>query len=455
MGRRRWWGRFASVRFRTAAAAWSVVAVTLLVAGVTFVVLQRNQLEASLTDLARQQAADLAARVRSAGAGPGVGSVSGGEVSLVQVVSSTGVVLASSPAIEGEPPVAEVAPPPGQVSVFQRRGLPIGEEEPFVVVARGVQTRSEGSVVVLVARSLESVEQATSVVAGLLAVGYPLLLLVVGATSYWLTGRSLAPVEAMRARVSSIGDTHDLSSRVPVPPGEDEIARLAQTMNGMLSRIEQMVQAQRRFVGDASHELRSPLATIRAAHEVAALHPEASDWDTTSREVVGELDRLDRLVSDLLLLARGDEDELGLTFSDVDLDDLVRAEAARLQHSGLHVRLSAPPVRVRGDLHALSRCIRNLTDNAARHATTEVHLVLWSGSAEAVVEVIDDGPGISVADRERVFERFVRLDQSRARHSGGTGLGLPIARQIARAHGGDVVCVDAPRGAHLRLRLPL
>lgn len=455
MSRHRWWGRVTSVRFRAATAALLVVAVTLLVAGVAFVVLQRNQLEASLTDLARQQAADLAARVRSEGVGPGVGSVSGGEVALVQVVSSSGAVLASSPTIEGEPPVLDVAPPPGRVLVSQRSGLPIGEEEPFVVVARGVQPRSGSPVVVLVARSLESVEQATSVLAGLLAVGYPLLLLVVWVTSYWLTGRALAPVEAMRVRVSSIGDTHDLSPRVPVPPGEDEIARLARTMNGMLGRIEQAVHAQRRFVGDASHELRSPLATIRAAHEVAALHPEVTDWDTTSREVVGELDRLDRLVADLLLLARGDEDELRLTPGEVDLDDLVRAEAGRLRHSGLEVTLSAPPTRVRGDLHALSRCVRNLTDNAARHAATEVRLVLQSEPTEAVIEVIDDGPGIPVADRDRVFERFVRLDQSRARHSGGTGLGLPIARQIARAHGGDVEIVDSPSGAHLRLRLPL
>lgn len=427
---------------------------TLLAAGVAFVVLQRQQLEGSVADLARQQAADLAVRVGTEEFGTTLGPAPGGEASLVQVVSSTGSVLASSPVIEGEPPVIDAALPPGQVSVTRRSGLPIGEDEPFVIVAQGVQTQSEGQVVVLVARSLESVDQATSVLVGLLLVGYPLLLLVVGVTSYWLTGRALAPVEAMRIRVSSIGDTHDLSSRVPVPPGGDEVARLARTMNGMLGRIEQSVQAQRRFVGDASHELRSPLATIRAAHEVGALHPEVTDWGTTSREVVDELDRLDRLVADLLLLARGDENELRLSFGDVDLDDLVRAEAARLRQLGLRVTLSAPPVRVRGDLHALSRCLRNLTDNAARHATEEVRLVLRSEPKEAVVEVIDDGAGIPPADRERVFERFVRLDDSRARHSGGTGLGLPIARQIARAHGGDLECVGASPGAHLRLRLP-
>lgn len=449
-----WWGRFASVRVQTAAAALLVVAVTLLVAGVAFVVLHRQQLEASVTGLARQQAADVAARVVAEDLVTTVGPLTGGEVSLVQVVSTSGVVLAASPAVEGEPPVIDAAPPPGTVTVVRSNGLPIEEDESFVVVARGVQTRSEGPAVVLVARSLESVDQATSVLVGLLLVGYPLLLLVVGVTSYWLAGRALAPVEAMRLRVSSIGDTHDLSSRVPVPPGEDEIARLARTMNGMLGRVEQSVQAQRRFVGDASHELRSPLATIRAAHDVAALHPEVTDWETTSREVIGELDRLDRLVADLLLLARGDENEFRLSFGDVDLDDVVRAEAARLRQLGVRVTYSAPPTRVRGDLHALSRCLRNLTDNAARHAAQEVRLLLWCDPEQAVVEVFDDGPGIPAADQDRVFERFVRLDHSRARDSGGTGLGLPIARQIARAHGGDVECLDTTSGAHLRLRLP-
>lgn len=451
---RKWWARFASVRFRAATAASLVVAVTFAVAAAAFLTLQRSQLESSLTELARQQAADLAAQVSSTGVTSGIGSSSGGEFSLVQVVSSTGVVLAASPGIEGEPPVLDVMPAPGDVVVLRRGGLPIGEEEPFVVVAREIDAPAEGHVAVLVARSLESVGRATSVVAGLLVVGYPLILLVVGVTSYWLTGRALAPVEAIRRRVSSIGDTHDLSSRVPVPPGKDEIARLAQTMNAMLSRIEHAVQAQRRFVGDASHELRSPLATIRAAHEVAALHPEATDWTRTSQDVVSELDRLDRLVADLLLLARGDEGHPQQRPTDVDLDDLVRAEALRLRRSGLKVTFRTPPTRIRGDLHSLRRCVRNLTDNAARYAVTEVQLVLEAGPTDATLDVIDDGPGIPAADRERVFERFVRLDQSRARHSGGTGLGLPIAQQIARVHGGHIEIVDGPPRAHVRLRLP-
>lgn len=446
--------RVTSVRFRAAAAATMVVAVTLLGAGVAFVLLQRSQLEGALTDLARQQAGDLAARVRTEGVADAAVAMSGGEASLAQVVSPTGVVLAASPSIAGEPPVVDVTPEPGATEVIRRNGLPVGEEEPFVVVAQGVDAGPEGSVVVIVAHSLESVERSTSVVAGLLALGYPLILVVVGSTSYWLTGRALAPVERMRQQVATVGDTRDLAARVPVPRGQDEVARLAQTMNAMLGRLEESAQSQQRFVGDASHELRSPLASIRAAHEIAVLHPEATDWARTGEEVLAELDRLDRLVADLLLLARSQENQLHLHLADVDLDDIVQTEALRLRRSGLRVATTAPPTRVYGDPHYVGRCIRNLTDNAGRHAHRDVRLVLSHDRDREILDVFDDGPGIPREERERVFERFVRLDQSRARHSGGTGLGLAIARQIARAHGGDVEVVASTTGAHLRLWLP-
>ncbi len=431
-----------------------VVALVLAAASLAFVLLQRHQLESSLRDVALQQASDVAAQVGREGKGVDlVGG--GGDQSLVQVVAADATVVAASASVVGEPPVIALAPGPGEVLVVSGSELPIGEGEGFVVVAEGVAS-PDGEMVVLAAQSLETVQESTAIIGRLLLLGSPLVLLAVALTMYWLTGRALAPVEAMRRRVATIDGTSTLSARVPVPSTDDEIGRLAATMNSMLSRLQDSADVQRRFVGDASHELRSPLATIRAAHEIQALHPDSADWATTSGEVLAELDRVDRLVADLLLLARSDEHGLSLRPTEVDLDDLVRAEAARLRRtSGLEVVVSAPPVRVSGDGHHLARALRNLVDNAHRHAASRVELRLSSNDGAATVEVRDDGPGIPPDEGERIFERFVRLDQSRTRHSGGSGLGLPIARQIARAHGGELGCRPVPVGSCFRLTLPL
>ncbi|GEP39648.1 two-component sensor histidine kinase [Nocardioides psychrotolerans] len=432
-----------------------VVALVLAAASLAFVLLQRHQLESSLRDVARQQASDVAAQVSREGTQVDlVGG--GGDQALVQVIDATGTVVAASASVSGEPPVVDLAPAPGEVITVSGARLPIGEGEGFVVVAEGVDS-ADGPMVVLAAQSLETVQESTSIVGRLLLLGSPLVLLAVALTMYWLTGRALAPVEAIRRRVATIDGTSTLSARVPVPPGGDEIARLAETMNSMLSRLQSAGDAQRRFVGDASHELRSPLSTIRAAHEIQALHPESADWTTMSDEVLSELDRVDRLVADLLLLARSDEHGLTLHLTDVDLDDLVHAEATRLRRrDGLHVVVTAPPVRVQGDEHHLARALRNLTDNALRHAVSRVELTLSTHGNLARIGVTDDGPGIPEGERERVFERFVRLDHSRARDSGGTGLGLPIARQIAHAHGGELRCDQARSGgSYFVLTIPL
>jgi signal transduction histidine kinase len=226
-------------------------------------------------------------------------------------------------------------------------------------------------------------------------------------------------------------------------------------MNAMLSRLEAASASQRQFVADASHELRSPLATIRAVHEIAALHPDVQEWDEGNREVLGELDRVDRLVADLVLLARADERGIPVTLEEVDLDDLLHQEADRLRRlHGLDVNLHAPPVRAITDRHQLARALRNLADNAARHCKSRVELRLSEADGSATIEVIDDGPGIPPADRVRVFDRFVRLDQSRARTRGGSGLGLSIAREIAVSLGGTLELVDSEVGARFSLTIP-
>ncbi|WP_425581093.1 HAMP domain-containing sensor histidine kinase [Terrabacter aerolatus] len=275
-------------------------------------------------------------------------------------------------------------------------------------------------------------------------------------TTWWRVGRALGSVEAIRSQVERTSASR-LDDRVPVPPTQDEIAHLAVTMNSMLGRLEASQRAQRRFVSDASHELRSPLATIRASLDVVSPGDPDTSWEELDPILRSETERMSRLVENLLLLSQADDHALTVSRGDVDLDDLVDQEVARLrQLTSLTVRLENVPLRVTGDDHQLQQVLRNLLDNAARHARDVVAVTVSRRHGSAVVCVDDDGPGIPLPERERVFERFVRLDESRSRHSGGAGLGLAIARELARAHGGTLEAgASSLGGASLRLTLPL
>ena len=324
------------------------------------------------------------------------------------------------------------------------------------MVATTVSSADDGRIV-LVGRSLDDVEEATAAAVPLLAVGVPLLILVVAAVTSWITGRALRPVEAIRGEVEGRISSAELDRRVPEPDTGDEIARLATTMNRMLGRLEESQVRQRRFVSDAAHELRSPVASIRQHSEVAIAHPDATSVGDLAEVVHQENLRVERLVNDLLLLARIDEGAF-TTREQVDLDDLVLEEAARLRSS---TRLTIEsgevgPARVRGNRAELQRAICNLTENAARHAGGVVAISVSEVDGEAVVTVDDDGPGVDASDRERVFDRFVRLDDARARTDGGAGLGLAIVRAVAEAHGGTVtLSAAALGGARTELRLPV
>jgi signal transduction histidine kinase len=267
----------------------------------------------------------------------------------------------------------------------------------------------------------------------------------------------LRPVERIRNEVDEITHT-TLHRRVPDPGTVDEVGRLARTMNAMLDRLEQAQEQQRRFVSDASHELRSPLTTIKASVEIAARHPVESRWQQAATTVLSETDRLDGLVGDLLELARLDETPSSTpTATEVDLDELVRAEVAR--HRGdTTITLDTTAVsaaRVRGDQPQLTRVVRNLVDNAHRHARQRVAVDVHVEDGQVVLRVDDDGTGIPEGDRLRVFERFTRLDEGRARSAGGAGLGLALVKAVVTAHGGTVVVDDAAiGGARFEVTLP-
>ncbi len=441
-------GEAGGVRLRTTAGAVLVVGLALAVGGVALVLEMRRTLEREVRTAAELRARDVA-DVLESGTTPEALAVDDVEALLVQVVDPDGDVVASSPNVEGLPPVADIAP--GESTEVR---VPIDDDQ-FLAVAVGADT-DDGRLVVLVARTLEAVDESTAVVTRLLAVGLPLLLVLVGLTTWRVVGRALRPVDSVRREVDEISAAA-LHRRVPVPTGGDEIARLAATMNLMLDRLEQAQARQRRFVSDASHELRSPVAAIRQHAEVAIAHPDRTTVGDLAEIVLAEDLRVQRLVDDLLVLARADEQTVDLRRRPMDLDDVVFDEARRAREtSSLLVDTSAVSAgRVSADGAALRRVVRNLTDNAIRHARTRIAFALRESDGSVVLAVEDDGQGVPAEDRERVLERFVRLDHARARDEGGAGLGLAIVSELVRAHGGSVVVgTGGLGGARVEVTLP-
>jgi signal transduction histidine kinase len=444
-----------TVRVRTTAAAVIVVGAALLLASVVMVILLRGALIADVRSAALLRAEAVADRVE---AGEPEGLLAEGDEAedeeFVQVLDPEGRVLASSPNLEEEEQQVVVRLAPGETRRIE--GVPFEEEDPFLVVARSAESAGERSTVI-VGRTLDTVADSIQIVIGLLAAGLPLLLLIIGVVAWRIVGRALEPVEAIRSEVEAIS-TKELHRRVPHPPGRDEIARLAAMMNRMLARLEKGQARQRRFVSDASHEMRSPVTTIRQHAEVALAHPDGATTQELAEVVLDENLRLQRLVDDLLLLSKMDEPGARSPTSVVDLDDLVFEEAERMRATTT-LRIDTSGVsagRVSGDKGQLARLIRNLCDNALRHAGGVVRLTLKEDATAIVLMVDDDGEGIPPSERERIFERFVRLDEARDRDSGGSGLGLAIVAEIAVAHGATVGVLDgASGGARFEVRFPL
>ncbi|HTQ16803.1 HAMP domain-containing sensor histidine kinase [Mycobacterium sp.] len=316
-----------------------------------------------------------------------------------------------------------------------------------------------GTYTVVVGGASEAAEATVRTVAILLVGVSPLVIAAAAYVSFTLVKRSLRSVDAIRTRVAEISAS-DLSERVPVPASGDEIAALADTMNAMLERVEAGNLAQRRFVGDASHELRSPLTTIIYALEVVESHPELLDIEMATGTLLPEAHRMKVLVEDLLLLARADEKGLALPTAEVglsDMSDIVETQAARLRRdTTLAVYTDIDEhILALGDETALARMVRNLVDNAARHAVSQIELSVHRADGNTTFVIADDGPGIPAAERSRVFDRFVRLDTDRSRKGGGSGLGLAIVAEIIRAYRGSITIGDRPGGgAHITVTVP-
>ncbi|MFF7953866.1 sensor histidine kinase [Streptomyces griseorubiginosus] len=459
---------FGSVRARATLGATLVVAVALVAAGASVLLSLRSDLIDRAGTQAERTARNVAAHLA---AGTAYADLKlDDEEEPVQVVDAHGTLVAASENLErisgtgtGEvKPVPQQSPgsgdedddsalEPGEIAdevVLTDGSATIdGESADYRFAAVEVDVQDKGRLTVYAGASLDAEQGAVGTAQTVMLIGFPLLLGVVAAVTWLVTRRALRPVEGIRAEMAAITASEDLARRVPVPDTHDEVARLARTTNETLAALETSVERQRRFVADASHELRSPIASLRTQLEVAAAHPELLDVDGAVEDTV----RLQRLAADLLLLARLDAGERRGD-ARVDLGEL----AARCARGRDGVTVEAPAVEVTGSRGQLERVLGNLLDNAQRHARTAVAVTVRRDGEWAVVSVADDGSGVPAADRERVFERFVRLDEARARDDGGAGLGLAIARDVAVRHGGTLTVRDAPAGGALfELRLPV
>jgi signal transduction histidine kinase len=446
-----------SIRGRTALLATVMAVLLLAPTGLIAALMARQALTKAIWLEANQQAVLTAAAVREGYlADPIVPRVAG--IDLIQVVARGHHVIASSTAARGLPPLSVVwpgpqapeqdvqtceRPPVGCVRLSAYRVWP-ALNSPVVYAGRPAPgATSPGTFDAIFATQ---------------AIG----LIIIAAFATWkITGRTLRPVEAIRAELAAInGD--DLGSRVPEPPGHDEIARLAGTVNSTLrrlerakGRVEKALDQQRQFAADASHELRTPLAGLRMQLEEAQLYPDEVSVHDVLDHALNDVDRLQAITTDLLLLAR-----VGATtpsaLERVDLAELAEVDVSR-RMDGIEVRLGLEGgVMVDVVRAQISRVLSNLLDNAQRHARRTVQIEVRRDGDHAELAVSDDGAGVTEADRERIFERFSRLDAARSRDTGGTGLGLAIARDIACAHNGTLSVGDSPLGgARFVLRLPL
>ncbi len=430
-----------------------VVLVALL--GGSFVILEtyEGQLVDSLDVSLEQQVADRVALLENGGPKDSLTTVLQDEA-FVWIGTKDGTVTAQGGAIF---PLENPVPNPIGTTmdlallVEERKPNEIEQERMVLRLASGETTEGQ---VVLAGAELEVIDDAVGGLARLFAIAVPIMVALVGALAWFITGRALQPVGAIRRQAERISGT-TLAERVPVPDSGDEIEDLGRTVNQMLGRIEHHDIAIRQFSSDASHELKSPIANIRALVETR--DSDDPRWNATRGKISSETDRLGGLVDNLLFLATHYDEDRAIDLAPVALDELLFAEAELVSATNeLRVDLSdVEPITVFGAVADLERAVRNLVDNATRHAERRIAFGLAKDSEWVVLSIADDGPGVPAADRDVVFERFARLDEARARNDGGTGLGLNIVRQIAIAHGGTVDISDADLGgARFELRLP-
>jgi signal transduction histidine kinase len=444
------WMRHLSLRTKITVVTVVLVAVTLFVGGLLILATLRSELIDNADDTGAMRAREVAASVVRSELGPTIPKMTDPE-SFAQVVVDGRVVAASAELDDADLGLAPQSP--DSLRIHQVEKIPVQEAGPYRVTAFGV-TAPDGAATVYVAVSIEDVEDVMATARKTAAYGGVGLLTVLAILTWLSIGRTLAPVDAIGAHAEAISG-QNLSSRVPEPAQMDEIGRLARIVNRMLGRLEASSERQRRFVADAAHELRSPIASLRTQLETAMSVGDRVD----ERDLLKDTMRMQAIVDELLLLARADSDRAWLRPSVVDLDEVIDAAIASApSRDGIRIDAAAvEPVQLHGDGDLLEQVFSNLLQNAVRHAATTVRVSGGPDAAgTAVIAVDDDGTGGPADRRTDIFERFVRLDEARDRNDGGLGLGLSIVSEIVRAHGGSVTVDHSDLGgARFAVELPV
>ena len=441
-----------SLRLRLLALGVAGVAMALALGSLVLYAVLTFTLYRALDDGAFDSARAVAAMV-SEETVPNPLPVSGSQV--VQVVDSSGAVVSASMTADRltpllRPPELTKALAGERISIPGARAGLSGTLRAIALPA-GSPSASRS---VIVAVPVSDIEQSQRVLRNTLLLAYPPLVAIMALIAWRVIGSTLRPVETLRSGAARISGS-DQDERLTVPESADEIRALALTLNDMLDRLAASRGRQRAFVADAAHELRSPLTNMRTQLEVAQHLGEGGDLTT---DLLADVTRLSALVEDLLLLARaGSDSGRPPSREPVDVRALMAETAKR--YAGARVPVSVaegPPVFASANSGELRRVLANLVDNALRHAGSEVVLAARADVGAAVLTVIDDGPGIPQDERERVFERFARLDDARDRDAGGTGLGLAIVREMLHRSEGSISLQDNPSGPGLAavVRLP-
>ncbi|MGW8593138.1 sensor histidine kinase [Dietzia sp. NPDC055877] len=452
------------IRVATTVIATAIVMLVLAAAAGGAWLMLRSAVHSTIDTLNRNRAVEVAGQLATRGPQASLEIVAEplAGVDMVRIITPDETILAGQ-VMHGLENVPVLTAPAAGELVRHRFRAPNGDD--VRVTSVGVDVRGT-TFVVQVGAGTDRYDSLLDTGAVLFLSFVPVAGLATAVFVHYAMGRVLRPVEAIRSRVAEIS-TSGHGERVPVPEAEDEIARLAETMNAMLARLDSARTAQVAFIGDASHELRSPLSTLSTMLELSSTSGTPVDVETVDELLLPEVARMRSMVEDLLLLAKNDEYGMPLRRDDVDLDDIVLSEGTRARGlgtaagAGLQVAVSVEPARLCGDPDALQRVVRNLVDNARRHARERMSLGLTvdrsvAGSPRAVIVVDDDGDGVPADQRHSVFDRFARLDADRARGKGGSGLGLAIVAEITRSHGGSVRVEDAPDGgARFVVELPV
>ena len=457
----RWWRR-RTLRARITLLATAVFTVALLLAGVILLATVGRSLLNTLDSSAERTGNEVAALVNTGRLPQQLLTGSGG-VSMVQVVDADNRVIAASPGVDTAVSMVNS----DQLAKVRRgahltvSGARSSQEDPIRVVAVDANTRA-GQRTVLVGTDLGRVFDSSRLLQRALLLGGPLIVIAMAALTWWVVGLTLRPVAALRREAAQLSGSGLERSRLPVPDAQDEIHSLALTLNGMLDRLDSSTARQRRFIGDAAHELRSPIASLRLQLEVAQRLDQSPAMRELTDDALLDVDRLAHLIEDLLVLARSDERGGSHARLPVRLAELAGTVLSGYRDARVPVRqVAGEQVTVLGDADGLHRVLVNLIDNAVRYAASEVTVAVTVrppsgvGFADAVLTVADDGPGVPASKRERVFDRFYRLDTARSRAEGGTGLGLSIVREIVTAHGGTVSLHDNEPGLIVEISLPV